>query len=321
MKKPIIAVYGLIKDRQLEELKSIAQEYDVKTKSDIKEADYSLIQIVYGWDQNLTDKLTDNQLSSLKWIQKDTAGLDAIPLDIRESDNVLISNMSGIHAVPISENVIGYILGSARGIFSSVESKDYKKWKKQEITKEIFSLKDKKILIFGTGKIGQRIAKVSRFHEMHTFGVNSNGREIEFFEKVYDPKEVSKIIDSIDFVVNTMPRTPQTINLFNKNFFNKMKRESHFINVGRGESVNENDLVYALDNKIIRSAYIDVAEVEPIPESSSLWGAKNLVITPHTSGIVEHFRESTFPIFKENLISFLTTGSLKLNQYNRQKGY
>lgn len=60
---------------------------------------------------------------------------------------------------------------------------------------------------------------------------------------------------------------------------------------------------------------------EPLPSDSELWDLDNIVLTPHTSGIVEHFRGAIFPIFKENLLAYVESGSIKKNEYNKNKGY
>lgn len=321
MENNIIAIYALVKDKQLEELKKEFTSYEIKQKHELAEDDYSRIEIVYGWDNELSDRYTKGQLSALKWVQKETAGLDSLPLSLKENPRIIVSNVSGIHAVPIAENVFGYILGVARGLFQSKDYMNDKQWKKLELTGDLFSLKDKKILVMGTGSVGSQIGKVAKFYGMKTIGVNSNGREADYFDETLSIDNMTDVLKSIDFVVNTLPGTSSTRGIFDMDFFSKMNENSYYINVGRGDSVVESDLLIALKDQTIKAAYIDVATVEPLSMDSKLWELDNLLITPHTSGIVEHFREAIYPIFKENLVAYIDKGSIKKNEYNREKGY
>lgn len=318
MTKPILAVYAIIKDWQLKEITETAQEYEVKLKQDITEEDLSRIEIVYGWNKYLSEK--KDELTQLRWIQKETAGLDAIPEAVRNNEHITISNMSGVHAVPITENVFGYILSVARGIIAGIKSKQDKQWNK-DILSNMFSLKDKKILVYGTGAIGKEIARTAKFFQMTTLGVNSNGREITHYDQTYTMDDSLVSLGEVDFVVNALPLTKVSKAFFNQSFFSKMKSSAYFINIGRGESVTNEDLLEALDKEHLAGAYLDVTDPEPLPENSALWSGKNLVITPHVSGNVEHFREAIYPIFKENLDQYVQDKTIVINEYNRKKGY
>lgn len=318
MSKPIIAIYAITKEWQLEEIKDTAKGYVVKTKEEIHSEDIKNIEIVYGWSSQLNEN--ESKLSQLKWVQKDTAGLDAIPEDVRNNENILISNMSGVHAVPITENIFGYLLGVARGIIPGIKSQSNNQWDKHIMT-NMFSLKDKKILVYGTGAIGKEIARTSKFFEMKTYGVNSNGRSIQYFDNTYTMESSIEVLEEVDFVINALPLTKASKSYFDNNIFTVMKKSAYFINIGRGESVNDNDLMEVLEDDKIAGAYLDVTSPEPLPESSKLWQTKNLVITPHVSGNVEHFRDMIYPIFKENLDSYLENGTLVRNEYNKKKGY
>ena len=318
MSKPIIAVYAITKDWQLEEIKATAKDYDVRVKDEIRPEDIKNIEIVYGWGSELSENIAD--LKQLKWIQKDTAGLDAIPESLRKDKDIFLSNMSGVHAVPITENIFGYILGVARGIIPAMTNQLESKWDKS-IASNMFSLKDKKVLVYGTGSIGQEIARTAKFFEMATYGVNSNGRSIQTFDHSYTMESSQDILSDMDFVINALPLTDESELFFDKEIFANMKDTAYFLNIGRGESVKDEHLIEELEAGTLAGAYLDVTSPEPLPESSKLWQTQNLVITPHISGNVEHFRDMIYPIFKENLDSYLSNGTLAKNEYNKKKGY
>lgn len=314
----ILAVYALIKEWQLEELKKAAVNYEVKLKDDIKEEDLARIEIVYGWNSFLSEN--KEKLTSLLWIQKDTAGLDAIPEEIRQNEQIKISNMSGVHAVPITENVFGFILGWARAIIPAIPHQQAQQWE-SKVAEPMFSLKDKSILVFGAGSIGKEIAHTAKFFKMTTYGVNSNGRPVEHFDQCYSMDTVSEVLPKSDIVVNALPLTDSSKHYYNEDFFKQMSETGLFINIGRGESVVSTDLQKALEEGMIQAAYLDVTSPEPLPSDSPLWHTKNLIITPHVSGRVEHFRDEIYPIFKENLDSFLKDRTLVRNEFSQSKGY
>lgn len=318
--KAIIAIYSLIKDSQIEELRQIAQDYDVLLASELEEEDFPRIEIIFGWKAILTEKYNAGQLSNLRWIQKETAGLDAIPEYIRKDQKILISNMKGIHAVPITENVFAYIFGIARGIFKSIEEQKNHHWDKS-IKDDLFSVKNKTIVIYGTGKIGQEIAKTAQFFKMKTIGINTDGRSINHFDECYGFDESYDKLKQAKYVVSSLPDIASTKNIFNMNFLQKMAKDSYFINIGRGATVNEEDLIHALKDKVIAGAYLDVTQIEPLKPESNLWDTANLIISPHISGTIEHFRDEIFVIYRQNLLSYLEEGKLIVNEFNRDKGY
>ncbi len=89
------------------------------------------------------------------------------------------------------------------------------------------------------------------------------------------------VVGKADFVVGVLPKTPETHFYFNKGFFEKMKPSAVFMNIGRGPTVKEVDLVEALKLKTISGAVLDVFEVEPLPKESELWDMPNVLMTPH----------------------------------------
>lgn len=100
-----------------------------------------------------------------------------------------------------------------------------------------------------------------------------------------------------------------------------MKTTGTFINVGRGSSVDTEDLYAALKNKDINFAAIDVFEEEPLPSDNELWSLKNILITPHISGYTPHFQKKFMEIFLDDLSSFVNEGKLVENEVSLNSGY
>ena len=319
MSNAIILMNNQLKPQQVEMLTQLAKGYRFLTKADLAEGDLEYVEVMYGWDKSYTEAQRQS-LKRLKWIQAISAGVDYLPMDIMKNPQIMISNMSGIHATPIAESVFGYLLATRRQFFASQLQQRESNWIRPEHD-GYFSLKDKVLLVYGTGNIGQEIARIGHNFSMEVIGINTNGRAIEGFDACYATAEADSIVGNADFIVSTLPATANTRHYFAENWFKRLKATALFINVGRGQTVDETALYEALKAKQIGGAYLDVFHEEPLPESSTLWELENLLISPHISGQIEHFQEETFPIFKENLVSYLNEGKLARNIVAKDKGY
>lgn len=320
MEKPIIFLQEKLKPEQVERIKAAAEGYQV-----IESEEQGLsfheenIVIMLGWNKEMGKRLLDNPDSKLKWVQSISAGVDSYDLSTFQEKNILLSNGSGIHAISITEHVLGILLAHQRGLFDAAISQQNKSWKDASVS--YGQLSEKSMLIVGTGKIGQQLASFAQGLKIRTYGINSSGHPSPGFLECYSQKNMSRIIQDMDIVVNILPLTDETYYLYNEELFHSMKAGSIFVNVGRGRSVKTDDLVQALENGPIKFAALDVFEEEPLPEDSPLWTMKNVLITPHISGITAGFKEKLTAIFLTNLESFLRDGQLKKNQVNLDRGY
>ena len=133
----------------------------------------------------------------------------------------------------------------------------------------------------------------------------------EYLENIYTLDNLpDKIINEADFIYATLPETKETINIFDKKFFNKMNKNAVFINVGRGNAVVEDDIIYALENDIIKGAVLDVTPEEPLKKESKLYNIspKKLLLTNHTLCFNNETVNMGFEFFYNNLESYLKTG-------------
>ncbi len=259
------------------------------------------------------------QSPTVKWIHVASAGVDRLSQELKDS-SVIITNSSGVHPIPISEHVLGFMLMFARqlNIFYRTQVKD-KKWIKNE--PEVFELHGKTVIIVGLGRIGSRVAMLAKAFGMKVLAVSrSTYKKSEFVHKSYKYKDLETILKEADFVVDALPATHETAGMFDKKLFSKMKKSAYFINIGRGKTVNEKDLIEALKWGKIAGAGLDVFEMEPLPANSPLWKLDNVILTPHVSGHTPHYMDRVVDIFYENLRQFLAKKRLP-NQIDKQKGY
>ena len=113
--------------------------------------------------------------------------------------------------------------------------------------------------------------------------------------------QLDRVAQEADYVVGVLPKTSDTVGFFNKAFFEKMKPSGVFMNIGRGPTVNESDLVEALKAKTIAGAVLDVFTVEPLPKESELWTLPDVLITPHCADQDHEFRDRALDITSENI--------------------
>lgn len=287
--------------------------------------DLEQIHILYGYQQGqkahaeLLEKLLALPKSQLKWIQSLSAGVDALPFTALQAHHILLTTASGTHAQSIAQNVFGYLLYFERGLKQAIQAQAQRHYGID--TQQVANLNDKTILIFGTGHIGQMIAKVARVFDMHVLGVNHSGHEVAGFDVIKTDQTYASVLAQADYIVNIMPLTDSTRHFFNADFFDRLTKQPIFINVGRGPSVDEKALVAALTQHKLKAAALDVFESEPLSIDSKLWNFPNVLITPHTSGYVEHFKQTYFKIFAPNLAQFMKDGTLVRNQVDLTRKY
>ena len=270
----------------------------------VNDADWQNVEITIGWKKHWKDKLL-YEGTPLKWVQSISAGVDYLPLVEFENYNVKLSNSSGVHAQAIADHLLAILFMQNRGIFSAIQNQRHAKW---EVNGDDYAfMQDLRVLIVGTGKIGQRLASYLDFFYVKPIGINTNGREIEHFKETYSLSELDEQANKADVVINILPLTEDTYHLYNAEFFKNMKATATFINVGRGPSVATTDLYQALQEHEIAFAAIDVFEQEPLPADHPLWQLENILITPHISGFTPHFQKKFMKIFLLDFIMKLAT--------------
>ena len=315
MSKQLLVLYELMDD-QIEDLKMCAKDYEIIFSVD--EAKVDELEIVLGWWPSELDSFLQDENNQLKWVQYPYAGVDELPLKLFEENEILLTSGSGIHTYAVTESAIGLLLGYTRGIVKAAYNKREEDWVDE---KNLYELNGKTMMILGTGNIGQHLAQVAQAFGMKTIGINRSGREVENMDKQYVQEDLADVIGEADVVVNILPATKETRQLFNEEMFSKMKKESIFINVGRGESVDTEALLSALDSSHLMFAGLDVFEEEPLPKGHPVWSHEKIVMTPHIAGRVENYPKHLYPIFMDNFEAFTQGEELPRNLIALENGY
>ncbi len=243
----------------------------------VSRSDYSKIEIYMGSPQKQLLK----QMTSLKWLQLSSAGLNGYDEDSLYSNKPKVTTAKGIYGIPISECVIGDIVFLMKPALSNKINKNH--FISVSTAKEFLG---SNVVVCGLGDIGLNVAKRCKGMQCSSvIGVDCYTPDCEYIDKVYPINELKNIIIDADIVVSALPQLPETDNIFNKEMFSAMKKGAIFVNVGRGNAVDQNALFDALNTKQLFGAALDVTTPDPLPKSHKLRKCKRLIITDHLACI------------------------------------
>src|SRR5262249_58935438 len=166
-------------------------------------------------------------------------------------------------------------------------------------------LYEKTAVVVGIGVAGTAIGDLLHGFGMKVIGVSRTVRDIPGFASIMPTEKLADAAAKADFLINVLPADPKNLGLFTREVFAIMKPTAFFINIGRGETVDEAALIDCLREKRIAGAALDVFATRPLPVSSPLWDMPNVVITPHVGGYVAEYEDYVMPIVIDNMRHFL----------------
>ena len=280
---------------------------------------------------------TREMAPKLKWIHITFAGIDSI-LDqpIIRDKNILVTSSSGVMVSQMGEYVLMAILMLGHKMPAINAAQVRNEWVSNKsgmvIPKE---LRGSTVGIVGYGSIGREVARLLYSFGAKVLAAKADLSKLEdtgyipeglgdpkgdYFQRMYPIDALLGMLPECDFVVLTAPLTKKTRHMFSTEAFNAMKTDAYFINVSRGALVDEAALIYALRNKKIAGAMLDVFDEEPLPANSPLWNQPNLTITPHVSGISPKLLDDVLDLFTINLQRYQEDLPL-YNLIDPEKGY
>lgn len=274
--------------------------------------------IFLGWDfrAGVLEKVWLDA-RQLQWVHWAGAGVDAAIFPAMRDSDVILTNGRGVFDRYIAEYVLGLILCFAKDFPGTVRSQLNKHWNFRYTD----TIQGRTALLVGVGSIGSAIGHALKAAGMHVAGVGRSSREDHaVFGSVAGLAELDTQLADADYVINVTPSTPETRGLFSGARFARMKRGARFINVGRGDAVDEAALAQALRDGPLVGAALDVFATEPLPANSPLWGRDDVIISPHMSGDVHGSQDKLIDQFVDNLRRF-TSGETLKNIVDKQRGY
>lgn len=257
---------------------------------------------------------------NLRWLQLNSAGVDAYVADGVLPEGVMLTNCKGAFDLALAEHTLAALLMLMKNLHLYRDNHNMALWRDEGKADTIVGAK---VLIIGFGSIGKEFGRKVAALGGKVYGITRTMQETPDYAKgVYTVDNLHKHLPDADVVMACLPSTPDTNNLLGEKEFSMMKDGAYFINVGRGSTLNEEALYKALVNGKLAGASIDVTAVEPLPISSKLWGLKNLLITPHISGWyhLKNTYTQIADIVMINLARYLK-GEELINKVEIRRGY
>jgi phosphoglycerate dehydrogenase-like enzyme len=203
---------------------------------------------------------------------------------------VAITNFREIYNDHIGAHVMAFVLAFARGLHHYIPQQLQREWRKLPQDTGVMHLPEATALVVGVGGIGSEVARLAA----------ASG-----IAELHRGDELDALLPTADFVILTVPHTPETAGFMNRTRFQEMKKTAFFINIGRGLTTRLDDLVEALRVGEIAGAGLDVFEQEPLPADHPLWTTPAVLLTPHTTGYGPYLDERRYEIILDNCRRFL----------------
>ena len=221
--------------------------------------------------------------ASLKWYCCSYAGVDPYCKDpsLFANPDCLLTN-TNCYGVTISEHVVMVLLMLLRRMPDYLETARTHTWGPEM---PVRSIRDGRFTVLGTGDIGWNVAlRLRAMGAAEVTGLSRSGRAREGFDEVLPISRLDEVLTRTERLIMALPSTPETRLILNRARIALLPRGALVVNVGRGTAIEQEPLVEALNSGALGGAALDVMDPEPLPADHPLWTAKNIIITPHTSG-------------------------------------
>ena len=282
--KHIMAIYGAENPQELPGIDKMPGSVELRyafTVDELREAAQGADMMFLWSGTGAVVQQAWSATDNLRWIHQAGAGVGTFMFDELIESDVVLTNGRGIFDRPMAEYALGLILAFATKLPETVRQQDSRTWESRLID----PLLGESVLVVGVGSIGREIGVLLDRFGMRVDGVGRQARETDpTFGRIYAVDDLDDRLAEYDNIIVIVPSTPATYRLFGAQQFARMKRTARFINMARGEVVDEAALIEALQASEIAAAGLDVFEQEPLPQTSPLWEMPNVIVSPHMSG-------------------------------------
>jgi phosphoglycerate dehydrogenase-like enzyme len=262
----------------------------------------------------------------LRWVHSAAAGVRGLLYPEMVASDIVLTNSAGIHAVPISEHVLGGVIHLLRGFDKAMERQRAHVWDKRPWTgagADVRELGELRALVVGVGGIGATIGARLAWFGARVTGIRRNpdrGASDDFF-RVRSPAALDEELMEADLLVLAAPFTPETDRLIDARRLALLPRGAIVANVARGALLDTDAMVAALQGNRLRGAVLDVFDEEPLPPESPLWGLPQVLLTPHISAVSpRRFWDRQLSLFEENWRRWAAGEPLR-NVVDKRAGY
>jgi phosphoglycerate dehydrogenase-like enzyme len=238
----------------------------------------------------------------LQWLQWPFIGVDGLIPHLKNHPKLTLTNASGVFDEPIAEYVLALVLCLAKDLPGTWAAQCKRNW----AFRATESIAGRRALIVGVGGVGRAIGAKLKSVGIDVTGVGRTARKGDaIFSEIATTADLPFLLSSSEYVIAAAPLTTETRGLFSERMLAHMRPTARFINVGRGELVDEQALTTALRQGRLAGAALDVFQSEPLPAESSLWTLDRLIISPHMAGDVKETPDRLKCLFRNNLKRFI----------------
>ena len=274
--------------------------------------DFSKIEFAIIW--NLPDKIL-KKLNNLKIIFSLGAGVDHIINLPSYKKTPIIRVKDPNMAERMSNHVLSQILSYQLKLVLFNQAQNKKKWLGEQYSK---LNSDMTIGIMGFGFLGKTVGTYLKKLNYNVLALKKDVKMLNPKIPIYSHKDLDIFLRLSDVVISILPSTHDTKNFINKKFLNKMKKKALLVNIGRGSSLDEKDLLNHLNKNKEFFASLDVFKIEPLPKNNKIWSHKNVTVTPHAAALTDI--NSTIELMLKRYSYYKKNNKIK-SDVNLKKGY
>jgi glyoxylate/hydroxypyruvate reductase A len=263
--------------------------------------------------------LMSQRCPNLRWVQATSAGIGEYVKEKGLSDAPFVmTTAAGVHAVPLSEFVIGGILYLIKDFPLMERQKSQKHWQRYSGGE----LSGRRATIVGVGSVGRHVGRTLSHLGVTVTGVSRRSDQAtpDGFDVIVPVQELERALRDTDLLIICSPLTSHTRNLIGERELQLLEPGAIVTNIGRGPVIEEKALLRLLDTGHLAGAVLDVFEHEPLPPESPFWELPNVVVSPHSGSTTEGENARITSLFIANLQRFLEQRPL-VNLYETDRGY
>jgi len=247
-------------------------------------------------------------MPKLEWIHFGSVGVNRANTEEVYKRDILITSSKGLVVSSMVTSAIAFMTSLARGMHYTQMLRNKKNMNRDSFDNyfdQIHEMAGERCLIVGFGDVGNKLAKVCKALDMNVSAVGRLINKHKSVDSFFTIREIATAVSGADYIINLLPLNNETKQIFTEKLFAKMKSSAFFINIGRGETVDQDALIAALKNKQITGAGLDVFAQEPLTYSSPLWSMDNVMLSPHIAGLSNGYWDRQANLFMHNLKCYL----------------
>lgn len=313
--KKICVLKGLFTDAQVKELSAISSDAQVIVT---EPQDLEILAEANALIGNFPIPVIE-KLNNLEWIQLNSSGADAFVKSAIPA-NVVITTATGAYGIGISEYMVAMLLNMMKKVPAYYENQQQGIWKDMGM---VTTPMGKRVLILGTGNIGLEFAKRMRAFGCTLVGIRRKSGECPGeLDEVYGMDALKEELAKADVIAMCLPGTADTYHLMDEAMLANCKEGAYLMNVGRGNVIPLDAFTKKETAERFAGIWLDVTEVEPLPDHHALFSVPNVLITPHITGgfHLDVTIQNIYDISTANMKAWMTGTPYKC-VLNRESGY